>query len=189
MTALALALALAAGGPDLRTSLPPAPVELYRVAWQRTLVPVRPLEMKPQEWGGVAVDPQRGLAFVGTRDGWLHALRPDGTILWELQAAGGFGPPAVSGDTVYVGSSDGNLYAVAIPTGKARWTYAAREDLSTRPALAGGLVLVASLQDAVFAVDAATGAWRWHHRREQKGESLTIYGAAAVQVRAGTAYA
>jgi outer membrane protein assembly factor BamB len=187
--ALTLALAQAGEGPGVRTSLPPAPVELYRVAWQRPLAASAPLETGPQERGGVAVDLQRGLAFVGTRDGWLHAIRKDGTVLWELQAGGGFGQPLVDGDTVYAGSSDGNLYAVAIPTGKRRWTYAAREDLSTRPALAGGLVLVASLQDTVFAVDAATGAWRWHHRREQKGEKLTIQGAAPVQVGGGSAYA
>jgi outer membrane protein assembly factor BamB len=195
MTPLALALALAAtvpagpAGPGVRTSLPPAPVQLYRVAWQRPLVPPQALEVGPQERGGVAVDPQRRLAIVGTRDGWLHAFRPDGSVAWELKAAGGFGPPTIEGDTVYVGSSDGNLYAVAIPTGKARWTYAAKEDLSTRPALAGGLVVVASLQDTVFAVDAATGAWKWHHRREQKGEVLTIHGAASVSVGGGTAYA
>jgi outer membrane protein assembly factor BamB len=187
--ALTLALAQAGEGPGVRTTLPPAPVELYRVAWQRPLVPPGGLETGSQERGGVAVDPQRGLAFLGTRDGWLHAIRKDGTVLWELQAGGGFGQPLVEGDTVYVGSSDGNLYAVAIPTGKPRWTYAAREDLTTRPALAGGLVIVASLQDTVFAVDAATGAWRWHHRREQKGEKLTIQGAAAVQVGGGSAYA
>jgi outer membrane protein assembly factor BamB len=192
---LALALALAStvppppAGPDARTTLPPAPLALYRVAWQRPLVPPQALEVGPQEHGAVAVDPQRGLAVVGTRDGWLHAFRPDGTVAWEFKAAGGFGPPTIEGDTVYVGSSDGNLYAVAIPTGKARWTYAAKEDLSTRPALAGGLVIVASLQDTVFAVDAATGAWRWHHRREQKGEGLTIFGAASVSVSGGLAFA
>jgi outer membrane protein assembly factor BamB len=195
MVALALALSLAATippgpvGPGVRTSLPPAPVELYRVAWQRPLVPLKPLEVGPQERGGVAVDPQRALAIVGTRDGWLHAFRRDGTVAWELKAAGGFGTPTIEGDTVYVGSSDGNLYAVAIPTGKARWTYAAKEDLSTRPAVAGGLVLVASQQDTVFAVDAATGAWKWHHRREQKAETLTILGAASVLVGGGAAFA
>jgi len=195
MAPLALALALAASvpappvGPDTRTSLPPAPLELYRIAWQRRLVPPQALEMGPQEHGAVAVDPQRGLAVVGTRDGWLHAFRADGTVAWELKASGVFGPPAIEGDTVYVGSSDGNLYAVAIPTGKARWIYAAKEDLTTRPALAGGVVVVASLQDTVFAVDAATGAWRWHHRREQKGEGLTIFGAASVSVGAGLVFA
>ena len=189
MAPLALALALAATGPGVETRLPPPPVALYRVAWQRHLVAPQTLEVKPQERGAVAVDPQRGIAFAGTRDGWLHALRPDGSVLWELKASGGFGPPLVDGDTVYVGSTDGNLYAVAIPTGKVRWTYAAREDLTTRPAVARGLILVASLQDTVFAVDAATGAWKWHHRREQKGETLTIQGAASVQVGGATAYA
>lgn len=189
MAALALALALAAAGPGLATRLPPAPVKLFRIAWQRSFVGLRALEVKPQERGGVAVDPKGGLAFVGTRDGWLHAVRRDGTIAWELHAAGGFGQPTVEGDTVFAGSSDGQLYAVAIPTGKPRWTYDAKEDLSTHPALADGTVLVASLQDTVFALDAASGAWKWHHRREQKGEGLTILGAASVQVSGGTAYA
>jgi len=189
MKALALGLALAAGWTGVETSLPPAPVRLYSVAWKRPLVEARALETGPQELGGVAVDVQRGIAFVGTRDGWLHAVRADGTLAWELQAAGGFGPPAVDGDTVYAGSADGNLYAVAIPTGKARWVYAAKEDLSTRPAVGGGLVLVASLQDTAFAVDARTGAWKWHHRREQKGGALTIHGAAPVQVGDGLAFA
>ncbi len=190
MTAgLALALVLAAAGPGVRTALPPAPVRLYTVAWQRPLVPLRSMEVGPQERGGVGVDPQRGLAVVGTRDGWLHAFRPDGSVLWELRAGGGFGPPVVDGDTVYAGSADGMLYAVAIATGKPRWTYAAKEDLSTRPALARGLVLVASLQDTVFAVDAASGAWKWHHRRERKGEGLTIHGAASVQVAGDATFA
>jgi outer membrane protein assembly factor BamB len=189
MGAFALAVALAATGPGVLTTLPPAPVKLYRVAWQRPFVELRPLETRPEERGGVATDPQRGLAFVGTRDGWLHAIRADGTIVWELRAAGEFGLPLVDGETVYVGSTDGRLYAVAIPTGKLRWTYDAKEDLSTRPAVADGLVLVASQNDTVFAVDQATGAWRWHHRRERKGEGLTIFGAAAVQVREGTAFA
>src|SRR6266540_3926279 len=187
--ALALALALAAAGPGVRTQLPPAPVRLYHVVWQRPLVSARPLEVKPQELGGIAADPQRGLAILGTRDGWLHAVRADGTIAWEFRARAGFGSPSVDGDTVYASSTDGTLYAIAIPTGKPRWTYFANEDLSTRPAVAGGVVLVASLQDTVFAIDAATGAWKWHHRREQKGESLTIFGAASVQVSGPTAYA
>jgi outer membrane protein assembly factor BamB len=186
--ALALALALAAGDPGVRTVLPPAPVKLFRVAWQRDLVPARGFGGGAQERGGVAADPRRGLAILGTRDGWLHAVRPDGRIAWEVRGGGSFGPPAVEGDTAYVGCADGRLYAVDIPSGKTRWTYDAKEDLSTRPAISGGTVLVASLGDTVFAVDAASGAWRWHHRREP-GEGLTIMGAASVQVGDGTAFA
>lgn len=180
MTALALALALAAAGPGVARALPPAAVSLYRVAWERPFVPARALEWKPAERGGVAVDPVTGLVIFGTRDGWLHGVRPDGTVAWELEGEGAFGPPTVDGDTVYVGSTGGKLHAVAIPTGKERWVYRTEEDLSTRPAVAHGSVYVSSLQDTVFCVDAGTGAWRWHHRRTQKGEGFTIYGAAAV---------
>lgn len=187
--ALALAVALAAAGPSVRSELTPAPVRVYRVAWQRPFVPLRPLEAKPIERGGVGVDRASGLAVLGTRDGWLHAVRPDGTVAWEFSAGAPFGPPAIEGDTVYAGSADGRLYALGVSDGKPRWSYEAREDLSTRPAVSDGIVLVASLQDTVFAVDAASGAWRWHHRREQGGEGFTIFGAASVQASAGTAYA
>ncbi len=189
MLALALALALGAG-PGVTTALPPAPVRLYRVAWQRPFVALRPLERRPEERGGVAFDPATKLAVFGTRDGWLHAVRADGSVAWELQGGGAaFGPPAIAGDTVYVGSADGRLYAVALAGGRERWHYQADEDLSTRPAVAHGLVLVASLQDTVFAVDAAKGTWRWHHRRENKRADFTIFGAAAVAAGPEAVYA
>ncbi len=186
MTSLALALALAAAGPS--RALPPAPVALYRVAWERPFVPLRALEWQPAERGGVAVDRTTGLVVFGTRDGWLHAVRPDGSVAWELHGEGSFGPPTIDGDTVYVGSTGGRLRAVAIPTGKERWSYKVEEDLATRPAVARGAVYVASLQDSVHCVDAATGAWRWHHRREPKGEGFTIFGAAAATVGADAVY-
>jgi outer membrane protein assembly factor BamB len=187
MTALALALALAAG-PGVRTSLPPAPVRLYRVAWQRPFVPPAALEYKAEERGGVAVDPATRLVLFGTRDGWLHAVRPDGTVAWEFRGAGAFGQPAVDGDTVYVGSADGRLYAVSLTTGKERWSYRTEEDLTTRPAVSGGLVFVASLEDTLFAVDAATGAWKWHHRATKEAAGFTIFGAASAIATPDTVY-
>ncbi len=188
MRSLALALTLAAG-PGVRTSLPPAPVRLYRVAWQRPFVPTTSFESRPTERGGVAVDPTTSLALFGTRDGWLHAVRPDGTLAWEFRGGGPLGAPVVEGDTVYVGSSDGRLYAVAIATGKERWRYQSDEDLATRPATANGSVYVASLQDTLFCVDAATGAWKWHHRRETKAAGFTILGAAAAVAAGDAVYA
>jgi outer membrane protein assembly factor BamB len=197
MTAsLALALALAAGAPAARGATPaglaarltPAPVALYRVAWRRPFVKRAALETSPSEPGGAAVDPTTGVVVFGTRDGWLHALRPDGRVVWELRVHGGFAaPPLVEGDTVYAGSTDGNLYAVALATGKLRWRYEAKEELGTRPVLADGTLYVASLQDTLFAIDARTGAWKWHHRREPRA-GFTIRGAASAAVRAGTVY-
>jgi outer membrane protein assembly factor BamB len=190
MTALALALALAASPPQgMSSRLSPAPLELYRVAWMRPFVGPQALETSPLEPGGVGVDPQSGTAVFGTRDGWLHAVRLDGKVAWELRTEGGsWAPPAFDGDTVYAGSSDGRLYAIALSNGKLRWRYDAKEELGTRPVVADGTVFVMSLQDTLFAVDAKTGAWKWHHRREAKS-GFSIRGAAWPAVRAGVVYA
>jgi outer membrane protein assembly factor BamB len=190
MTALALALALAVSPPPgMASRLTPAPLELYRVAWMRPFVGPQALEASPLEPGGVGVDPQSGLAVFGTRDGWLHAVRPDGKVAWELRTEGAsWAPPAFDGDTVYAGSSDGRLYAIAVSSGKLRWRYEAKEELGTRPVVADGTVFVMSLQDTLFAVDAKTGAWKWHHRREARS-GFSIRGAAWPAARAGVVYA
>ncbi|HZZ84549.1 MAG TPA: PQQ-binding-like beta-propeller repeat protein [Anaeromyxobacteraceae bacterium] len=185
--ALALALALSqASGASAR--LPPAPVQLWKVAWTRPLVPHSLLEYKPREPGGAAIDPQRGNVVLGARDGILRALSDKGRVLWELKAGGPFeAAPRIEGDTVYAGCDDGKLYAVEAGTGKLRWSYDAQEELGTTPAVANGVVYVASLQDTLFALDAATGAFKWHHRREGK-EGFSIRGAGAAAVSNGLVY-
>jgi outer membrane protein assembly factor BamB len=191
MTALALALLLgSASAPEgLASRLPPAPLALYGLAWRRSLVTAG--DVAPLEEGGVAVDHGSGLVVCGTRDGWLHALRPDGTLAWEFLAGGAFpAPPAIDGGTVYAGSSDGRVYALALADGKLRWSYDAKEEMGTRPTVSGGAVYVMSLQDTLFALDAATGEWKWIHRREARGidRGFTIRGAAQALIRGDTVY-
>src|SRR5512146_1783902 len=181
---LALVLAAHSGG---ISQLPPAPVKLWQVAWHRQLVAPTPLEWKPRELGGPAVDPVSGYVVVGTRDGLLRAFDADGALVWTMQAGGRFDAPArIDRDTVYAGCNDGRLYAIEIGTGKVRWKYEAQEEVGTTPIVAGDLILVMTLQDTLVAVDARTGAWRWHHRREAR-EGFTIRGAAGVIVSDGLA--
>lgn len=178
------ALALAAAVPP-----PPAATNLYRVLWAKQLTPATLLEYRPSEPGGAGVDPTTGMVVVGTRDGWVHALLPDGSRLWEFRAAGGFqAPPLVTSEAAYVGSLDGHLYALDRATGKERWRYDAKEEVGSEPVVAGGLVYVATLQDTVLALDAKTGAWKWHQRREASG-GFTIRGVATPIVAGGVLYA
>jgi outer membrane protein assembly factor BamB len=69
--------------------------------------------------------------------------------------------PAVAGGAVYIGSNDGNLYAVDAATGKLRWKFDAHGQVRSSPAVAGGAVYVVSLDGNLYAVDAATGKQRW----------------------------
>lgn len=177
-TGALLALLLAAQAGDA-SRLPPAPIKLWQVAWQRQLVEGPFLEWKARELGGPTVDPVTGHVVVGTRDGRLHAYASDGAFVWSFQGAGRFdAAPRVDGDVLYAGCNDGKLYALELATGKVRWTYDAQEEVATTPVRAGELVLAMTLQDTLFAVDAKTGAWKWHHRREGR-EGFTVHGAAA----------
>jgi outer membrane protein assembly factor BamB len=168
---------------------PLAPISLYRVAWEKPLVTPVLLEWKPEEPGGPAVAPGRGVVVVGTRDGGVRAYRRDGAALWEVVTGGPIlAAPSIDGETVYVGGGDGKLRALALADGKERWSYDCKEEIGSPPVLAKGVVLFSTHQDTIFAVDAASGAWKWHQRRETKA-GFTIRGVAAPAVAGETVYA
>jgi outer membrane protein assembly factor BamB len=55
-----------------------------------------------------------GTIYVGSEDGSLYALNPDGTLKWGYDASSAVNSsPTIGSDgTVYVGSESGNLYAI-----------------------------------------------------------------------------
>jgi len=184
LTALAFTAAPAETG-----RMPPAPRELFQFAWKKQLAATEFGDYQVLELGGAATDATGQWVVVGTRDGWLHALRPDGALAWEFQGKGSFAAtPLIDAGVVFAGCNDGKLYALDLNTGALRWSYDAKEPLGTTPKVGSGLVVVASLQDTVFAVDAATGAWKWHHRRDLR-EGFTVQGAASVKSDGETIYA
>jgi outer membrane protein assembly factor BamB len=170
--------------------LPPAPVELWTVAWTRSLVEHQVLDWNPLELGGATVDPVTRLVAIGTRDGVLRVLSEDGRLRWLFRASGPFeGAPLIANGVVYAGCDDGRVYALDLASGNERWRYDTQEQVGTTPVLADGLILVATLQDTLFAIDAKTGAWRWHHRREGGASGFSIHGSAGAAVSGGVVYA
>ena len=71
--------------------------------------------------------------------------------------------PAVLGGTMYVGSDDGNLYAVDIASQRELWRYAAGARIASTPAVSKGVVYVGSNDRHLHAVDAASGELRWKY--------------------------
>src|SRR4051812_28427630 len=81
-----------------------------------------------------------------------------GTLAWKFRTEGRVvSSPVVIGETVFVGSSDGNLYALNRGDGSLRWKFATKGAVNSSPAVARGLVFVSSLDGRVYAIDASTG--------------------------------
>jgi len=72
-----------------------------------------------------------------------------------------YSSPLVTSDVVYVGSNDGQLYALDALDGGRIWSYPAAGSVTSSPALDGGTVYVGSNDRRLHAVDATTGAGRW----------------------------
>jgi outer membrane protein assembly factor BamB len=101
-----------------------------------------------------------GPAHLGVYPG--PGIRAAPKVAWRFQTAGRvFGSPAIEGETVFIGSTDGFVYALDRASGELRWKHKTGARVSSSPAVAGGRVFVASYDGLIYALDAATGATAW----------------------------
>jgi eukaryotic-like serine/threonine-protein kinase len=83
-------------------------------------------------------------------------------VKWTFHTAGAiWSSPAIADGMVYVGSNDGNLYAVDAATGAQKWLFKTAARIPSSPAVWNGAVFFASYDDTFYAVDAKTGALKW----------------------------
>src|SRR6476661_8613562 len=69
--------------------------------------------------------------------------------------------PAVVDGTAYIGSDDGNLYAVDTASGKEKWKLAVHSRVPSSAAVTGGTVYFGAYDGNFYAVDAAAGKVKW----------------------------
>ena len=62
-----------------------------------------------------------------------------------------YSSPAVANGVVYVGSDDGNVYALNASTGAKLWSYTTGSYVDSSPAVANGVVYVGSSDGNVYA--------------------------------------
>ncbi len=87
------------------------------------------------------------------------------TKKWAYQTRGQIdSSPAVTGNVVYVGSADGNVYALDAASGAKKWAFRTGNNVASSPAVAGGVVYFSSTDDNVYALDAVSGAKKWAYR-------------------------
>src|SRR5579862_6734293 len=83
-------------------------------------------------------------------------------VKWRFRANGRlFSSPTVADSVVYIGSTDGKLYAVRASDGSQAWAFTTKGPVNSTPAVWNGLVFFSSVDGNVYALDARSGAQRW----------------------------
>ena len=103
-----------------------------------------------------------GTIYIGSLDGYIYAVKPDGTERWAFNAGSNIeSSPAIGADgTIYVGSQDSNLYALN-PDGTKKWAFATGGYIFSSPSIGtDGTVYVGSHDFNLYAVN-PDGSKKW----------------------------
>ncbi len=103
-----------------------------------------------------------GVIYVGTFDGNLLAIRPDGKLKWSFKTGLEIkSSPAVADDgSIYFGSRDRKFYALT-PAGKLKWSFATAAWNDSSPAIAtDGTVYFGSWDTNFYALN-PDGSLKW----------------------------
>ena len=103
-----------------------------------------------------------GIIYVGSNDGNIYAIKPDGSLKWKFHTKGAVhSRPALGPDgTVYFGSWDRNLYALN-PDGSLKWEFPTNGTVSASPTIGSdGTIYFSSWDQNIYAVR-PDGSLKW----------------------------
>jgi outer membrane protein assembly factor BamB len=85
-----------------------------------------------------------------------------GGLKWKFKTQGKiFSSPAVVNDVAFIGSEDGNLYAIDSKSGKEKWRFKTGGAVHSSPAIYNNSVYFGSFDGYYYAVDRNSGKQRW----------------------------
>ena len=90
------------------------------------------------------------------------AVSAPAKVKWKFHTGGMvISSPALVGNIVYVGSTDGNLYGVDRDSGAQKWKFDAKSRVVSSPAVANGVVYFTAYDGNLYAVAAVSGQLKW----------------------------
>jgi len=102
------------------------------------------------------------LIIIGTTEGSLIALRPDGSVAWEVAVGGAIEGAASVDDEgrIYIGTGRGEILQLD-QEGTVHWRFKTGDEVRATPAIArDGTIIVGSYDGSVYAIS-PSGALRW----------------------------
>ncbi len=123
-----------------------------------------------------------GTIYIGSLDGKLYAITPDGDEKWPLLIGSEiWSSPAVGPDsTIYVGAADAKLYAIT-PDGIEKWTFPTGpgkeplpDGVDSSPAIGSdGTIYVGSNDGYVYVIAPESGKEKWKFQTKLWGSEET----------------
>lgn len=107
------------------------------------------------------------------------------TERWNAQVGVIFGSPAVSDGTVYVGSYDGNVYALDLSDGSKQWSFETGSEIRSSPAVVNDTVYIGSNDTNVYALNASDGTEKWRFETFDKVQSSPVVANNTVYIGSG----
>jgi outer membrane protein assembly factor BamB len=90
-------------------------------------------------------------------------------LLWTFKAAGPVkSSPAIVQDRVFIGSDDGNLYALTLADGKKVWAFKTAGGIESSPLVLEGKVFVGSSDAFLYALETGSGKLVWKYETGDK---------------------
>ncbi len=90
---------------------------------------------------------------------------------WKFQTKGRvYSTPAISGNTILIGSGDSTFYAIDKPTGKMNWSFRTNGAVHSSPTAYGAIVCFGSSDGSLYALNVETGILIW--KFDSKGEKM-----------------
>jgi outer membrane protein assembly factor BamB len=83
-------------------------------------------------------------------------------LLWTYKTGDAIiSSPVVDKDNVYIGSTDGKVYAIRLKNGKKIWEFDTGIAIEASPLVLDGTVYIGSLDGTFYAIDSRDGTLRW----------------------------
>ncbi|MEX6686471.1 PQQ-binding-like beta-propeller repeat protein [Danxiaibacter flavus] len=110
-------------------------------------------------------------------------LKPDDLYtedLWDFFISSPLSDNNVQNETIYFGSSDGNVYAVNAKDGTLKWKFATNGVIHTSPLLYKNTIYIGSWDTYMYAIDASSGKAKWKFKTGDKMPMSGIQASATV---------
>lgn len=96
------------------------------------------------------------------------------SLLWSFNTKSYIiSSPVIGSESVYIGSTDGNVYSLDLLTGQELWTFDTEDDIEASPLLLENAVYIGNLSGEFFCLDALSGQEIWRYKC-----GSSIYGSA-----------